>query len=109
MTEDVSYFFFFFQAEDGIRYLYVTGVQTCALPISSGWAPWTAASAAFPATPASAFAPTRTASASFARHGVGATEPRITRACRICPPEIVRFTHASTRGQSKDSFSLSFL
>src|SRR6267378_6548224 len=26
-------FFFFFQAEDGIRYLYVTGVQTCALPI----------------------------------------------------------------------------
>src|SRR5215471_20454884 len=26
--------FFFFQAEDGIRVLYVTGVQTCALPIS---------------------------------------------------------------------------
>src|SRR5256886_7235286 len=25
---------FFFQAEDGIRYLTVTGVQTCALPIS---------------------------------------------------------------------------
>src|SRR5690349_16455075 len=24
---------FFFQAEDGIRVLYVTGVQTCALPI----------------------------------------------------------------------------
>src|SRR5256886_7766541 len=30
---DVS-FFFFFQAEDGIRDLTVTGVQTCALPIS---------------------------------------------------------------------------
>src|SRR5690349_10298421 len=28
------YLFFFFQAEDGIRDLYVTGVQTCALPIS---------------------------------------------------------------------------
>src|SRR5204862_1940885 len=28
-----SYLFFFFQAEDGIRDLYVTGVQTCALPI----------------------------------------------------------------------------
>src|SRR2546421_8362478 len=28
------YFFFFFQAEDGIRDLIVTGVQTCALPIS---------------------------------------------------------------------------
>src|SRR5438874_12697939 len=27
-------FSFFFQAEDGIRDLYVTGVQTCALPIS---------------------------------------------------------------------------
>src|SRR5256886_6897550 len=28
--------FFFFQAEDGIRDLTVTGVQTCALPIYSG-------------------------------------------------------------------------
>src|SRR6266576_2598004 len=28
-----TFFFFFFQAEDGIRDLYVTGVQTCALPI----------------------------------------------------------------------------
>src|SRR2546430_4238017 len=37
-----SVFFFFFQAEDGIRDLTVTGVQTCALPIlraapGSGW------------------------------------------------------------------------
>src|SRR5688572_32277352 len=30
------FFFFFFQAEDGIRDLTVTGVQTCALPISIG-------------------------------------------------------------------------
>src|SRR6266478_8451663 len=30
------FFFFFFQAEDGIRDLTVTGVQTCALPIC----PW---------------------------------------------------------------------
>src|SRR2546425_4133968 len=29
-------FFFFFQAEDGIRDKLVTGVQTCALPISRG-------------------------------------------------------------------------
>src|SRR6266508_5157785 len=28
-------FFFFFQAEDGIRDGHVTGVQTCALPIST--------------------------------------------------------------------------
>src|SRR2546430_5365760 len=31
--------FFFFQAEDGIRDLTVTGVQTCALPISVGGFP----------------------------------------------------------------------
>src|SRR5438874_8047902 len=30
------FFHFFFQAEDGIRDLYVTGVQTCALPILGG-------------------------------------------------------------------------
>src|SRR5256885_4955875 len=30
----VIVFFFFFQAEDGIRDYKVTGVQTCALPIS---------------------------------------------------------------------------
>src|SRR2546430_633302 len=29
----ILFFFFFFQAEDGIRDLTVTGVQTCALPI----------------------------------------------------------------------------
>src|SRR6266581_7761039 len=29
--------FFFFQAEDGIRYGRVTGVQTCALPIYPSW------------------------------------------------------------------------
>src|SRR2546430_13261558 len=29
--------FFFFQAEDGIRDLTVTGVQTCALPISRNY------------------------------------------------------------------------
>src|SRR5256885_5204680 len=33
------YFFFFFQAEDGIRDYKVTGVQTCALPILSGQGP----------------------------------------------------------------------
>src|SRR3712207_1099429 len=38
--ENVGFFFFFFQAEDGIRDIGVTGVQTCALPISpsaTGW------------------------------------------------------------------------
>src|SRR5215213_2889714 len=36
MMEFLLFFFFFFQAEDGIRDWSVTGVQTCALPIS-GW------------------------------------------------------------------------
>src|SRR2546422_2277304 len=34
MLSLLSIFFFFFQAEDGIRDVAVTGVQTCALPIS---------------------------------------------------------------------------
>src|SRR6266513_5106607 len=33
------FFFFFFQAEDGIRDRNVTGVQTCALPISEATGP----------------------------------------------------------------------
>src|SRR5690606_39863256 len=32
-------FIFFFQAEDGIRDFHVTGVQTCALPISDVMSP----------------------------------------------------------------------
>src|SRR2546422_11542672 len=36
-------FFFFFQAEDGIRDVAVTGVQTCALPICPAAAPVAAA------------------------------------------------------------------
>src|SRR2546430_5905746 len=38
---DVNYvIFFFFQAEDGIRDLTVTGVQTCALPICNLGGVW---------------------------------------------------------------------
>src|SRR5947209_15778803 len=40
-THRAQIYFFFFQAEDGIRDIGVTGVQTCALPISLpafGWA-----------------------------------------------------------------------
>src|SRR2546425_12600683 len=36
LSHVVSYIFFFFQAEDGIRDKLVTGVQTCALPICRG-------------------------------------------------------------------------
>src|SRR5204862_2268825 len=37
-TDIFVFYCFFFQAEDGIRDLYVTGVQTCALPIYAVWA-----------------------------------------------------------------------
>src|SRR2546430_5462247 len=36
MMVTLLFIFFFFQAEDGIRDLTVTGVQTCALPILFG-------------------------------------------------------------------------
>src|SRR5437773_3725381 len=43
------FFFFFFQAEDGIRDRDVTGVQTCALPISPrGTGPGSRSAAARP-------------------------------------------------------------
>src|SRR2546429_1502822 len=35
----IVFLFFFFQAEDGIRDVAVTGVQTCALPIWAGRTP----------------------------------------------------------------------
>src|SRR5207249_6937718 len=37
-VQNITYYCFFFQAEDGIRDRNVTGVQTCALPICA-W-PW---------------------------------------------------------------------
>src|SRR5712691_5136289 len=36
----IGYVFFFFQADDGIRDLTVTGVQTCALPIAESPTPY---------------------------------------------------------------------
>src|SRR3712207_9350071 len=45
-------FVFFFQAEDGIRDIGVTGVQTCALPISCWRGRWASPSAG-PAPPSS--------------------------------------------------------
>src|SRR5260370_16672480 len=54
---DVCCCFFFFQAEDGIRDSSVTGVQTCALPISE-FLPWVNATlAVVPANPDDAHRP----------------------------------------------------
>src|SRR5207237_5673407 len=53
LLQSIFFFFFFFQAEDGIRDSSVTGVQTCALPISSrGWPPVVRANCASPSAPA---------------------------------------------------------
>src|SRR5438094_7976000 len=61
-TRSFIFFFFFFQAEDGIRDRTVTGVQTCALPISGNAAFYggeqLAQNAAFPANPAGGGGPT---------------------------------------------------
>src|SRR5205823_13748375 len=43
----IGCFFFFFQAEDGIRDKLVTGVQTCALPISAQAGGFTARAGGF--------------------------------------------------------------
>src|SRR3712207_7215564 len=67
--------FFFFQAEDGIRDIGVTGVQTCALPISpAAAAPWTAFMPTPPAPMTTTFSPGRT-SATF----VAEPHPVVTR------------------------------
>src|SRR3989449_11033273 len=57
MTAEVHFSgrcFFFFEAEDGIRDVAVTGVQTCALPISSGEIPKVGANCYVGDTPAAA-------------------------------------------------------
>src|SRR5579859_8213037 len=61
----IALLFFFVQAEDGIRYLTVTGVQTCALPISPSTT-WSCSSPAEPRT-SRACSPSSTASRSEER------------------------------------------
>src|SRR2546430_12930292 len=62
---------FFFQAEDGIRDLTVTGVQTCALPISSvADRKGTAGASAYSATKAALRSLARTAAAELAGRGI---------------------------------------
>src|SRR5437762_5873629 len=69
--------FFFFQAEDGIRDTSVTGVQTCALPISSscGTAAWARMFPLSAITTACGFVPSRCT-------GAGSQEARTVRQSR---------------------------
>src|SRR5260370_24784605 len=67
-----GHFFFFFQAEDGIRDSSVTGVQTCALPISAP---------------------------DFAKSFIGVRKPECTRRSRV-PLSILVSVHVTTVSRS---------
>src|SRR5688572_32158748 len=83
--------FFFFQAEDGIRDLTVTGVQTCALPISGS----TSTGGGEPAAVGLGAAPGAVAAGSEgAAAGAGAAATR--RGRRSCRP-----TLASLRSEER--------
>src|SRR2546427_10223980 len=79
-------FFFFFQAEDGIRDLTVTGVQTCALPILS--------------PPG---APRRAAAATARRHGGRSTPLRSFSACPASAPGRRQIGRGAGRGRGEIS------
>src|SRR5699024_11311875 len=76
----VLFFFFFFQAEDGIRDRNVTGVQTCALPISAASARPTAQRSRAPSAspPLIIHCPARTNRVNTAR----SEERRVGKECR---------------------------
>src|SRR5204862_3179404 len=74
---------FFFQAEDGIRDLYVTGVQTCALPISRSMRKLLSCSGIFLCFSGSALAQ----QASGGAPGERSEERRVGKECRAgCAP-----------------------
>src|SRR5688572_33507429 len=81
--------YFFFQAEDGIRDLTVTGVQTCALPISRACALPGRKCARSSATSSSAFSPRKRASSggSIFWRRARSEERRVGKECRSrCSP-----------------------
>src|SRR5699024_665636 len=88
---------FFFQAEDGIRYRNVTGVQTCALPISCRTATpsaWSISPLVWPsgcAAPSSASPPRCSCSRRSSSRSTGT--PRPTRAASTTRAERPRATH----------------
>src|SRR5688500_19834299 len=83
-------FFFFFQAEDGIRDYKVTGVQTCALPISSRPRP-------------RSWRRTRSARGgrSWCRSTCGTCPGRRTPLARACTPATPRPRESPTRSEER--------
>src|SRR3989449_634005 len=89
--------FFFFQAEDGIRDVAVTGVQTCALPISpcAPLPPTRASCAASPATPSSSWR-TRQTTASRSSRSTATTSTRPRRCSSPAPlPRSSRYPNST--------------
>src|SRR5437762_13549468 len=77
----LSFFFFFFQAEDGIRDTSVTGVQTCALPIWGGLS-WLEAPAPRPGTPGPLTCTVASRWATTFRSAMRSEERRVGKECR---------------------------
>src|SRR6267378_6437121 len=88
---------FFFQAEDGIRDLYVNGVQTCALPISTIRVVAAAGAAAAGAGNGSNSSPTRSLSRSskVTRPAVPPNSSSTTAKC--CPPRCISSIRSAAR------------
>src|SRR5690606_40062209 len=82
----VIFYFFFFQAEDGIRDFHVTGVQTCALPICVQAASRVMASKASP-RPASRTSSRDTVGSSASSRRTTASASLATRCRRSCRSE----------------------
>src|SRR5688500_20065147 len=79
----IIYNYFFFQAEDGIRDYKVTGVQTCALPISDDVdQPPRIAARALACAAARAARPLRTAARGPLRRAARSEERRVGKECR---------------------------
>src|SRR5690625_5436165 len=105
------FFFFFFQAEDGIRDGHVTGVQTCALPISS-WLLESMASATENSSSATVSSePVSAAKAASACRSTSAKEveevPRITGPYRVAAWDDSRSSRKRSFARRERSSSLS--
>src|SRR6266481_7597149 len=100
-------FFFFFQAEDGIRDGTVTGVQTCALPISReavARTTWSAAGARSCGAGGGRGPPTRSAPRTSGRVVLYGTSPRDHRLAHVVagsrPPSARQPSYTSNRSGS---------
>src|SRR5699024_3255496 len=99
LVVDPLLYFFFFQAEDGIRDRNVTGVQTCALPISCSASPSVKASKVVVTAPSTEFSmATHAKSARPSRTAWKASEGELTGNCctSLTAPAFSKYTSAAS-------------